>query len=145
MVFGETLTIQELDTLDLTDSESHPPMPASIQRENSNIYVLRLSGEVQRSEFDTVQDNAAGEIDRGVKPRILAILEKSFAGWEKSVAWGNLDFLYWHSNEIAKIAIVGEQRWEAEALAFAGAGFRNAPVKFFPESQRAEAQAWLTE
>lgn len=120
-------------------------MPASIQRENSSIYVLRLSGEVQRSEFDNVQDKTAGEIDRGVKPRILAILDKNFEGWEKSVAWGNLDFLYWHSNEIVKIAIVGDPRWETEALAFAGAGFRNAPVKFFPESQIAQARTWLAE
>jgi SpoIIAA-like len=124
--------------------EIFPIMPATIQRENDNTYVLRLSGEVQRSEFDNAQDKTAGEIDRGVKPRILAILE-NFEGWEKSVAWGNLDFLYWHSNEIVKIAIVGEARFEQTALAFAGAGFRNAPVKFFPDSQLAEARAWLAE
>ena len=119
-------------------------MPATIHRESNNLYVLRLSGEVQRSEFDKVQDNTAAEIDRGVKPRILAILE-NFEGWEKSVPWSNLDFHYWHSNEIVKIAIVGEQRWERAAIAFAGAGFRNAPVKFFPDSQLAEARAWLAE
>ena len=117
-------------------------MPATIQRETNNTYVLRLSGTVLRTEFDNVQDTTAGDIDRGVKPRILAILE-NFEGWEHGVEWGNLDFLYWHSNEIVKIAIVGEPRWEAEALAFAGAGFRNAPVKFFPDSQLAEARAWL--
>jgi hypothetical protein len=119
-------------------------MPATIQREDNNTYLLRLSGEVQRSEFDKVQDNTAAEIDRGVKPRILAILE-NFNGWEKSVPWSNLDFLYWHSNEIGKIAIVGDPRWEQESLAFAGAGFRNAPVKFFPDSQVAEARTWLAE
>ena len=50
-----------------------------------------------------------------------------------------------HGNEIAKIAIVGEPRWEPEALAFAGAGFRRAPVKFFPSDQQARARAWLEE
>jgi len=29
------------------------------------------------------------------------------------------------------------------ALAFAGAGFRAAPVRFFPPDQHAEARAWL--
>ena len=119
-------------------------MSATIQREDNNTYVLRLSGEVQRSEFDKVQDKTAGDIDSGVKPRILAILE-NFEGWEKSVAWGNLDFLYWHSNEIERIAIVGEPRFEQTALAFAGDGFRNAPVKFFPDGQLAEARAWLAQ
>ena len=48
-----------------------------------------------------------------------------------------------HGNEIAKIAIVGDGRWEPEGLAFAGAGFRRAPVKFFPSDQQTEARAWL--
>jgi hypothetical protein len=43
------------------------------------------------------------------------------------------------------IAIVGEPRWEADTLAFAGAGFRSAPVKFFPEGQVAQARAWLAQ
>jgi len=119
-------------------------MPANIQRETDNIYVLRISGTLQRSEFGGAQDKTVGDIGAGVKPRILAILE-NFEGWERGADWGNLDFVYWHSNDIAKIAIVGEPRWESDALAFAGAGFRNAPVKFFPDTQLAEARAWLAE
>ena len=125
---------------------TNPPtaMPANIQRETDNIYVLRISGTLQRAEFAGAQDRTVGDIGAGVKPRILAILE-NFEGWERGADWGNLDFVYWHSNDIAKIAIVGEPRWESDALAFAGAGFRNAPVKFFPDSQFAEARAWLAE
>ena len=55
----------------------------------------------------------------------------------------DLEFVFSHSNEIARIAIVGEPRWEPEALAFAGAGFRRAPVKFFSTNQLAEARTWL--
>jgi hypothetical protein len=117
-------------------------MPATIQRENNNTYVLRMSGTVKRSEFGSVQDKTVRDIDAGVKPRVLAILE-NFEGWERGADWGDLEFLFSHSNEIAKIAIVGEPRWEAEALAFAGAGFRRAPVKFFPTGQLADARAWL--
>ena len=117
-------------------------MPATIQRETDNTYVLRLSGTVLRSEFGNVQEKTVTDIDAGVKPRILAILE-NFEGWERGADWGDLEFLFSHSNEIVKIAILGEPRWEPEALAFAGAGFRHAPVKFFPPGQRAEAQAWL--
>jgi len=117
-------------------------MPASIQRESNNTYLLTLSGTVLRSEFGAVQDQTAPDIDTGVKPRILAILE-NFEGWELGADWGDLEFLFSHSNEIAKIAIVGEPRWEHDALAFAGAGFRKSPVKFFPTSQIAEARAWL--
>jgi hypothetical protein len=117
-------------------------MPANIQRETENIYVLRLSGTLLRAELGRVQDATVGDIGAGVKPRILAILE-NFEGWEQGAAWGDLDFIYWHSNDIERIAIVGEPRWEPDALAFAGAGFRNAPVKFFPASQFTEARVWL--
>jgi hypothetical protein len=119
-------------------------MPVTIQRIDDHTCLLRLSGRVLRTEFDNVQDPVAGDIDRGGKPRILAVLE-NFEGWEQSLAWSDLDFRYRHSNEIAKIAIVGEPRFEQQALAFAGAGFRNAPVKFFPDSQLAEARAWLAQ
>ena len=119
-------------------------MPATIQRENNNTYLLRLSGTVLRSEFGDAQNKAAKDIDAGVKPRIFAILE-NFQGWERGADWGDLEFLFSHSNEIAKIAIVGEPRWETEALAFAGAGFRRAPVKFFPSGQETQARTWLAE
>jgi hypothetical protein len=119
-------------------------MPATIQRETNNTYLLRLSGTVLRTEFGNVQDTTASDIDAGAKPRILAILE-NFDGFERGADWGDLEFLFSHSHEIAKIAIVGESRWEPDALAFAGAGFRRAPVKFFPPSQLAEARAWIAE
>ena len=119
-------------------------MPATIQRETNNIHVLRITGTLESSEFVAVQNSLAQDIDAGLKPRVLAILE-DFTGWERPALWGNTEFLYWHSPEIAKIAIVGEPRWEQEALVFAEAGQRKAPVKFFPPSSLSEAQAWLAE
>jgi hypothetical protein len=118
-----------------------PTVPANIQHEPNNISVLRFSGVLKRSEFGGTQTAAASAIDAGVKPRILAILE-NFEGWEKGADWNDLDFMLTHGNEIA---IVGEPRWEVQALAFAGAGFRSAPVKFFPPSQLAAARAWVEE
>jgi hypothetical protein len=70
---------------------------------------------------------------------------ENFQGFERGADWGDLEFLFSHSNEIAKIAIIGEPRWESDALAFAGAGFRRAPVKFFPTGQEAQARVWLAE
>ena len=117
-------------------------MPATIQRETNHTYTLRLSGTVQRLEFAAVQDKMAPDIDAGVKPRVLALLE-NFDGWERGADWGDLEFLFSHSNEIGKIAIVGEPKWERDALAFAGAGLRNALVKFFPTTQLTDARDWL--
>ncbi|MGV3530997.1 MAG: STAS/SEC14 domain-containing protein [Chthoniobacteraceae bacterium] len=118
-------------------------MPANIQRISADTYVLNLKGMVQRSEFAKTHETVSPDLGLGVKPRIFAILE-DFEGWESGAEWGDLAFSFsTESHEIAKIVIVGDPRWEGEALAFAGAGYRRAPVKFFPTGQEAEARTWL--
>ena len=119
-------------------------MPVQIQHEPKHLIVARFQGVLKRNEFGGTQTVAAQEIDAGFQPRVLAILD-GFQGWERGADWNDLDFMLTHGNEIAKIAIVGDPRWETEALAFAGAGFRRAPVKFFPEDAEAQARAWLSE
>ncbi len=119
-------------------------MSLTIQSEAANLYVYRVSGVMKQSEFAAEQERMAGAIDAGAQPRVLAVFE-NFEGWESGADWNDLNFLLSHSGEIAKIALVGEARWEAEAMAFAGAGFRKAPVKFFPPDQETEARAWLAE
>jgi hypothetical protein len=117
-------------------------MPASIQREANDLYVLRISGTLTKPDLGGVQSTATGEIEKGAKPRMLVLLE-DFEGFERGETWGELEFLSTHTNDIEKIAIVGPPRWEAHALAFAGAGSRSAPVRYFPTAKSAEALTWL--
>jgi len=117
-------------------------MPASIQHENNDLYTLCLTGVLKQSEFADTQTAIGHAIENGTKPRLLALLE-NFQGWERGADWNYLDFLFKHSNEIERIAIVGHTEWEPKALAFAGAGVRRASVKFFPSGQLEEARQWL--
>jgi hypothetical protein len=119
-------------------------MPADIQYEPNDVCVLRISGTLKRSEFAAAQEGIAKKIDAGAKPRVLAIAE-NFDGWERGTDWNDLDFLFAYSGQIAKIAVVADPRWEAHALAFAGAGVRRAPVKFFLPDKIAQARTWLLE
>jgi hypothetical protein len=96
-------------------------MTVQIQYQPDDIYVLRISGILKRSEFAAEQSALARQIDTGSKPRLLVILEK-FEGWERGADWNDLDFMISHSGKVSKIAIVAEPRWETLALAFAGAG-----------------------
>ena len=119
-------------------------MPVQIQHQRDDTCVLRISGVLKRSEFGAEQNALARDIDVGSKPRLLVILE-NFEGWERGADWDDLDFLISHGGKIAKIAIVAEPRWETLALAFAGAGVRRAPVKFFPPDELEQARSWLAE
>ncbi len=119
-------------------------MPLQIQYQPDDIYVLRISGILKRSEFAAQQGALARQIDTGSKPCLLVILE-NFEGWERGADWNDLDFLISHGGKIHKIAIIAEPRWETLALAFAGAGVRRAPVKFFPPNELEQARSWLAE
>src|SRR6266513_1398859 len=115
-------------------------MPVQIQYQPHDIYVLRFSGILKRSEFAAEQSALARQIDTGSKPRLLVILE-NFEGWERRADWNDLDFMISHVGKISKIAVVAEARWETRALAFAGAGVRRAPVKIFPPNDMEQARS----
>ena len=119
-------------------------MPLQIQYQPDDIYVLRISGTLKRSEFAAEQSVLAHHIDTGSNPRLLVILE-NFEGWERGADWNDLDFLLSHAGKISKIAIVAEPRWETVVLAFAGTGVRRAPVKFFQPNELEQARSWLAE
>jgi len=118
-------------------------MGATIERDNSGIWVVKVSGALRKEELDAVQ--AAGL--KGKAPdedaRLLVIVEDDFRGWVGSEVWNDMTFFVQHGNSIGKIAIVGAPKWETRMLMFTGAGFRRAPVRYFTQEQLAEAQAWL--
>ncbi len=119
-------------------------MPTKMTVESRDICTLHVSGTLKRAEFGADQETLAKMIDDGGKPRVLAVLD-NFEGWERDVNWDDFDFLVTYSDSIAKIAIVGDAQWETKALAFAGAGVRGVPVRFFPPGTVPEARAWLVE
>jgi SpoIIAA-like len=119
-------------------------MPVQIQYQTNDICVLRISGILKRSEFGAEEKALARHIDTGLKPCLLVILE-NFEGWEGGANWNDLDFYISHGRKISKIAIVAERRWEPLALAFAGAGVRRTPVKFFPPNELEQARSWLVD
>jgi hypothetical protein len=80
----------------------------------------------------------------GSKPRLIVILE-NFEGLERSADRGMISIFFLHSAKISKVAIVAEPRWETLALAFAGAGARRAPVKFFPPNELEQGRNWCVE
>lgn len=119
-------------------------MSATLSHQSDRIYLLRVSGVLKKSELDDSQANFAQNIAAGGPIRLLVQLE-GFEGWERNVDWGSTEFFFEHRDNFEKIAIVGEQRWEDEALAFIGAPLRKNPVRFFPASADAEARAWIAE
>lgn len=121
-------------------------MGATIRQQQGDLYVMRITGLLRKSELDVLQAAAAKvlEGDPSLRVKLLVLLEK-FEGWERNPDWGDMSFYSEHGNKITKIAIVGNPRWETEFKMFTGAGFRLAPVRFFPADQLQQAHTWLAQ
>lgn len=117
-------------------------MGVTLQQEEGNVRVLRVAGMLKKSEFDAVITAEAKEWGPQTRVKLL-VLAEAFTGWEQNADWGDLSFFLKHGDQIEKIAIVGDPKWETELSIFAAAGFRRAPVKFFPLNGVASARAWL--
>jgi hypothetical protein len=110
--------------------------------ERDGVYRLDVSGLLAKSEFDHWQAVLAREIDRIGAVRLLVVLDR-FDGWDQRDNWSDLNFYATHGERIARIAIVGDERWRAEMMMFAIADLRKGPVEYFGEHAIADARSWL--
>jgi hypothetical protein len=89
-----------------------------------------------------MQAAAIETIRRRGKISALFILE-NFQGWKREGDWGDVSFLSEHDKDIAKIAVVGDEKWRVPFYAFLAKGFRQAAVEYFLPGDLAKARAWL--
>ena len=120
-----------------------PSRPLAASLLHGNVYRVDVSGRLTEDEFRALQRAAAEEIRRGGRIRLLVVLE-NFEGWGNE-AGRDLGFYIRHGSDVERIAIVGEERWRSEALMFAGAGLRKAPVAYFRTRDALQAASWLAE
>lgn len=88
---------------------------------------------------------ARHNIEAGAQDLKVLLLLDDFRGWKRGDDWGDLDFFSRYEEFIAKIAVVGEPRWEAETRQFLGAGRRKGQVQYFLPHFEGRARAWLAE
>jgi hypothetical protein len=118
-------------------------MSISMQHERDNVYRLEVSGLMRKADLEQCEKELADEMRRLPQVKLLFVL-KNFEGWEPHADWNDLTFYMKHGGAIERIAIVGDSKWRSEALMFAAAGLRRAPVKFFSEDDLASARVWLS-
>jgi SpoIIAA-like len=117
-------------------------MGVTILQEEGNLRVVQITGLLRKSEMDAALAAEARKWGPATRTKALVMVE-NFEGFERGADWGDISFLVKHDHQIDKLAIVADPKWEIETLTFAGAGFRQGQVKFFPQNQLAQARAWL--
>jgi hypothetical protein len=118
-------------------------MPIQLHHEDDATYRMDVTGRLGRDEYVVCEGEMTAAIkDRG-SVKLLCVL-RDFEGWETHPGWSDLSFYSKSADAITRIAIVGAEKWRDEALLFAAAGLRPAPVEFFTESNLAQARTWLS-
>jgi hypothetical protein len=118
-------------------------MPIEMHHEHDTTYRLDISRSLGRSEFAACTAQLAAAIRQQGAVKLLCVLH-AFEGWESHEGWSDMGFYTKNGDAIARIAIVGNERWRDESLMFAAAGLRRAPVEYFQETDLAKARAWLS-
>ena len=118
-------------------------MPITVQWEHDGIYRLDVRRLLRQADLARAEDALFAEITRIGPVKLLVVLTE-FEGLERQGNWDHATFYAAHGDDIARIAIVGPERWRDEMLTFSAAGLRKGPVEFFPEDATAAALAWLS-
>jgi hypothetical protein len=120
-------------------------MPVYLTPGRDRVFELEIGGLLAKADLDRVQAQLVEEIERDGPVRMLFVLDQ-FDGWAPHENWHDLTFYVKYGALIERIAIVGDEKWRDQALMFAAADLRRAPVEFFPEAPGAKDRAlqWLT-
>ena len=111
---------------------------------SGSIVTMIITGQLKQAELAKAQQLAEDYIDKSGKIQLLSVVE-NFKEWESGGDWDDLDFQLAHGDDITRIAVVDEPRWEEKGLAFTGAGFRQTKIKNFSVGQETQTLAWLGE
>lgn len=124
------------------NNESTSASSATLEKEG-DLYVIRISGALSKGTVDRIQARAGLDMDRGATQLKVMFVLHNFRGWRRGDNWADLDFFAKYEQNIAKIAVVGDPKWEAEVLLFLASGRRKGEVRFFTLDRTDGARAWL--
>lgn len=115
----------------------------TVQKGAGNVCVLRVGGVLNKVATDRILAIAAHDIARDAQDLKVLLILNDFQGWLRGDDPGGSASSARRAPSIARIAVVGDARWEAESLAFLAAADRSREVCFFPTQEEHQARAWL--
>ena len=117
-------------------------MAYEIVKTEGPVLHVRIKGMMQLADQQALHAAAKKLIAQGLKPRLLVIVE-NFQGWEKGADWSDTDFLMDYGDDVVKMAIVGDTKWEEQVFMFTAKGLRKTVIEYFPPTELARAVAWV--
>lgn len=140
-------TVLGLTGTSMLESINHqPPDTMAIQLTevtDGRVLECALSGKLTKEDYAFFTPGIERLIAEHGKLRLLVTMS-DFHGWDLGALREDARFDLRHHADFEKLALLGDTKWEEGMAAFCKP-FTKAKVRFFPISERAEAEAWLEE
>ncbi len=104
---------------------------------------VHVNGKLSKEDYDQFVPEVERLIQQQGKLRILFEMH-DFHGWNAGALWQDIKFDLKHFNDIERLAMVGEKRWQAGMSKFCRP-FTTAKIRYFEHDKLDEARAWLSE
>jgi hypothetical protein len=104
---------------------------------------FKMSGKLHDEDYKKFVPLVDAEIAKDGKVNVLAQFH-DFQGWDLHALWDDIQFATTHCAKIARIALVGDRKWEKWMAAFCKP-FTLAKVRYFDAADIEAARAWLAE
>jgi hypothetical protein len=117
-------------------------MPIQLYEEDGGkILIVQVSGKLVKEDyagFVPVFERLAG-----LHGKLRVMFDMTdFHGWEVSAAWEDVKFSARHFDDLERVALVGDKKWQRGMAAFCRP-FTRATVRYFDHTDAAKARAWL--
>lgn len=113
------------------------------RKAGDNIIEARITGKLKADDYENFVPEIESAIKEHGKIRILLELI-DFHGWNAGALWEDIKFDVKHFNDIERLAIVGDRKWE-KGMAIFCKPFTTAKVRYFDITELDRAQQWIRE
>ncbi len=117
-------------------------MPVKLTEKNGGkLLEVQLSGTLGKEDYDQLVPTVERLVKAQGKIRLLVDMH-DFHGWTAGAVWEDIKFDVKHFNDIERVALVGETKWE-HGMAIFCKPFTTANIRYFDRAVGDEAHIWL--
>lgn len=113
------------------------------ESDGDKLLEVRLSGKLVKEDYQQFVPAVERLVKRHGTIDMLVEMH-DFHGWTAGALWEDIKFDAKHFNDIRRLAVVGESKWEHGMAVFCKP-FTTAKVRYFDRSKLGEARAWFSE
>lgn len=118
-------------------------MPVTLKHNLDEKYLeVHLTGKLAEQDYEQLGPQFEDLIRKHGKLRILCHM-LDFHGWTFRGLWEDVKFDVKHFNDVERLALVGEKKWQEGMAAFCKP-FTSAKIRYFERFEMDEAREWLT-